>query len=116
MSDEEDPGMEVISSGEYTEPSPEDVAREYTELIREYSCTHDAEPKPEWCVWANNGNGGAQVLFWIRPSAESEFVARKIARHLKSLGSDVGADMTEWNSELKGEAIYHDTTEGPLAA
>lgn len=73
-------------------------------LIAEYRC--GTESRPEWCIWGKNEKGEKAVLYWIRPSQESDLVARRIAKHMKSQEFDVGVEMTEWNPNLAGKPFY----------
>ncbi|MDO8516207.1 MAG: hypothetical protein Q7S28_03085 [bacterium] len=72
-------------------------------LIHQYACAIDKEP--QWCVYGEGLDGGRGVLFWIKPSDEEEFIARKIAKLVSKLGGNAEAHMTEWNPNLKGKPI-----------
>lgn len=104
MINQEKPKLTLVS--ESAVPDMSDIERSLSveQLIAEYAC--GIEAKPEWCIWVNDGGGGATVLFWIKPAPESELVARRIAKHLKSQGVLAGVDMNEWNPDLRGKPIY----------
>jgi len=51
-------------------------------------------------------DGSVGVIHWIKPCAEEEFIARRIAKLENDLGGEVRAEMTEWNESLKIEPIY----------
>lgn len=109
MQNEEKPNLTLAPSNDKDKVKTSVMERAFNNerLIAEYEC--GIEAKPEWCVFGNDGNGGATVLFWIRPSPESELVAHKIAKYLKSLGTLVGVEMTEWNRDIKDTPIYAQT-------
>ncbi len=95
--------FEIISHGEKDESQEQKVV-EIEVLARQYECT--INDQPEWCVWGNNGAGHHEVLYWIKPVEEAEFVAHKIAKLVIGVGGHAKAKMTEWNSDLEGEPIY----------
>ncbi len=96
--------FEIVSSGK-RDDSQEQKVVEIETLVRQYECT--INDWPTWCVWGNNGTGHHEVLYWIKPVEEAEFVAHKIAKLVIEVGGHAKVKMTEWNPELKGEAIYN---------
>ncbi len=99
----ENKGLEIISGGE-RDISKEQKIVEIEVLTRQYECSKNDQP--ERCVWGNNGGGHHEVLCWIKPVEEDKFIAHKIAKLVIELGGHAKAKMTEWNPELKEEAIY----------
>ncbi len=96
--------FEIVSRGERDESQEQKVV-EIEKLARQYECSKN--DWPEWCVWGNKGGGHHEVLYWIKSVEEAEFVAHKAAKLITELGGHAKAKMTEWNPELKGEAIYN---------
>lgn len=82
--------------------------KEYVALTREYACGIDV--KPRWCVWGKNFDEGKGVLFWIKPSPEDEFVARRLSKLITELGGHAQAEKTEWNETSNSEPIYRNNT------
>ncbi len=106
---EEKPKLTLIASNSKSEATAIERAHEHEQLVYAHMCGIDA--KPEWCVWGNNGKGGKEVLFWIRPSEEDEWVARKIAKYINDHNTVAAAsvEMTEWNPDLSGNPVYQHT-------
>ncbi|OGZ06493.1 MAG: hypothetical protein A3C93_05470 [Candidatus Lloydbacteria bacterium RIFCSPHIGHO2_02_FULL_54_17] len=107
MTNEERPKPTIVSSIDVPQTSNAERTVGIEKLIAEYSCGIESEP--EWCIWASDGSGGGAPLFFIRPAPEAELVARRIERHFKAQGAEVGLEMTRWNSKQKGTPIYEQT-------
>lgn len=98
--------VSLVSENELPKMSDAERTAKNQELIAEYEC--GVEAKPEWCIWVNDGGGGAAVLYFIRPAPEGEMVARRIAKYLQSQGTHADVEMTEWNPHQQGKPIYRE--------
>jgi len=77
---------------------------EYKKLRKAVSC--GINEKPSWCVYGTDVDGDRGLLYWIRPDAQDESHARRIAELISKLGGYATAEKTEWNPSLKGKPIY----------
>jgi hypothetical protein len=93
-----------IEGGLSGERAKEEVQEELKALREAYGCGIDVAP--QLCIYGTDAQGGRGVVHWIRPSDDAELAARRIAKLINTLGGYVTVEMTEWNPELEGEAIY----------
>jgi len=82
----------------------EDIRSEYKNLRSSVACSIAEEP--QWCVYGTDVDGGRGVLYWVRPSTNSEREARRLAELISQLGGYATAEKTEWNRSLEGEPMY----------
>ncbi|MBI2047875.1 MAG: hypothetical protein HYT27_01935 [Parcubacteria group bacterium] len=87
-------------------PERENVQEELRLLENGYThCT--LKDKPRWCVFGEDNTGYSEVIYWIQPISNDEFVAQKLARLLSYVDNrHISAQMTEWNQNLKDEPVY----------
>lgn len=102
----EKPKLTLVSDNPELVTTPPERAMEYDRLVYSHKCAE--KDKPEWCVVGHDGMGGKGVLFWIRPSPDGEWVARRIAKYLKDQGGKASVEMTRWNPD------HRDTTSGEM--
>jgi len=57
-------------------------------------------------VYGTDVKGERGILHWVRPDAQDESQARRMAELISKLGGYATAEKTEWNPSLNGEPIY----------
>ena len=105
-----------IIDGDVSENKRDDIEKmnqDLQSLEWKHSCRRS--DKPQWCVYGSNRFGREHgVLYWIQPSQEDEFVARRMAKMISKLGGKARAEKTEWNENLKGRVAYSPNDSFPI--
>ena len=100
--------LESVKAGGETSSIGDERALE--RLVAEHTCGPDL--KPEWCVYGSSHDGRKGILYWIKPSSEAQFIAKKVAQLNNLLGGGfASAEKTEWNPELKDKPVYYNDPE-----